>query len=82
MRQGVEDAAHGAILVPSRRREASTTGEEEVEEDIVAAEEEENASFSEEELSKLTVPVLKEKLKEAGLPVSGKKAELISRLLA
>lgn len=56
--------------------------EEEVEEDIVAAEEEENASFSEEELSKLTVPVLKEKLKEAGLPVSGKKAELISRLLA
>ena len=56
--------------------------EEQEEEDIVAAEEEENESFSEEELSKLTVPVLKEKLKEAGLPVSGKKAELISRLLA
>lgn len=33
-------------------------------------------------LSKLTVPQLKEKLKESGLPVSGKKAELIERLLA
>jgi len=34
-----------------------------------------------EELSKLTVPLLKEKLKDAGLPVSGRKAELISRLV-
>ena len=32
------------------------------------------------DLSKLTVKQLKEKLKEAGLPVSGKKAELIERL--
>ena len=37
---------------------------------------------TEEALAKLTVPLLKEKLKEAGLPVSGKKAELIARLLA
>nr|AIF08155.1 hypothetical protein [uncultured marine group II/III euryarchaeote KM3_27_D02] len=33
-----------------------------------------------EDLSSLTVPELKEKLKAAGLPVSGKKAELIARL--
>ena len=32
------------------------------------------------DLSKLTVKQLKEKLKTAGLPVSGKKAELIARL--
>ena len=32
------------------------------------------------DLSKLTVKQLKEKLKDAGLPVSGKKAELIERL--
>jgi len=36
---------------------------------------------TEEELMKLTIPLLKEKLREAGLPVSGKKAVLISRLL-
>jgi len=33
-----------------------------------------------EDLSKLTVPLLKEKLKERGLKVSGKKADLIERL--
>ena len=33
-----------------------------------------------EDLSKLTVKVLKEKLREQGLPVSGLKAELIARL--
>ena len=32
------------------------------------------------DLSSLTVPELKVKLREAGLPVSGKKAELIERL--
>ena len=32
------------------------------------------------ELSDLTVAELKELLKEAGLPVSGKKADLIARL--
>lgn len=35
---------------------------------------------SAESLSEYTVPVLKEKLKAAGLPVSGRKAELIERL--
>jgi hypothetical protein len=32
-------------------------------------------------LSSLTVPELKERLREAGLPVSGKKSELITRLV-
>jgi len=48
--------------------------------------EEENASssstLSRDELMSLTVPLLKEKLREFGKPVSGKKAELIDRLLA
>jgi len=50
-------------------------GSVEVEE---AVEEEEEV---EEELLKLTVVALKEKLRVAGLPVSGKKAELVARLL-
>jgi len=54
--------------------------EEDAEEEEAAAPE--SAVLSEEDLEKLTVPVLKEKLKSAGLPVSGKKAELIERLLA
>ena len=32
-------------------------------------------------LSTMTVPELKEKLREAGLPVSGKKSDLIARLV-
>ncbi|CAK0794190.1 unnamed protein product [Prorocentrum cordatum] len=39
------------------------------------------ASAQQKDLSSLTVPQLKEKLKEANLPVSGNKAELIARLL-
>ena len=34
------------------------------------------------DLSSLTVPALKEKLKERGLKVTGKKSELIDRLLS
>jgi cysteinyl-tRNA synthetase len=62
--------------------------EEEADEIEVTAEEEEDEeeededAMTEEELTSLTVPSLKEKLKVAGLPVSGKKAELIARLLA
>ena len=61
--------------------EAEEVGEidEDVEEEAEAPES--TVSESEEDLEKLTVPVLKEKLKVAGLPVSGKKAELIARLL-
>ena len=40
------------------------------------------SSMSRDELASLTVPSLKEKLREAGKPVSGKKAELVDRLLA
>lgn len=36
---------------------------------------------TESQLMTLTIPVLKEKLRDAGLPVSGKKAELVERLL-
>ena len=41
-----------------------------------------SSSMSRDELASLTVPSLKEKLSEAGKPVSGKKAELVDRLLA
>lgn len=60
-------------------KEEGTVSEEEVEDD--SSVEDGRASLTEEELSKLTIPLLKEKLRDAGLPVSGKKSELISRLL-
>lgn len=41
-----------------------------------------SSALTEDDLKALTVPLIKEKLKEAGLPVSGKKADLIARLLA
>lgn len=37
---------------------------------------------SRDELMTLTVPLLKDKLREAGMPVSGKKADLVDRLLS
>lgn len=40
------------------------------------------SSLSRDQLMSLTVPLLKEKLRETGKPVSGKKADLIDRLLA
>lgn len=40
-----------------------------------------SSSLSESTLLELTVPELKEKLREAGLPLSGRKSELILRLL-
>jgi hypothetical protein len=49
--------------------------------DAVAQEEDHTLSTGE-DLSSLTVPELKEKLREAGLPVSGNKGDLIDRLLA
>jgi hypothetical protein len=42
----------------------------------------ENANIRYDVLSDLTIPQLKDKLREQGLPVSGKKAELIDRLLS
>lgn len=41
-----------------------------------------SSSVSAEELSSLTVAALKEQLRGAGLPVSGKKAELVERLVS
>ena len=53
-----------------------------VEEEEEEKEESSSSSTTEDELSGLTVPQLKEKLREAGLLVSGRKAELVARLLA
>ena len=40
-----------------------------------------DTNYTYEELSALTIPLLKEKLREAQLPVSGNKAELVERLM-
>jgi len=65
--------------------DAQLDTEEDEEEDITVEDEdedeEEDSSLTEAELSELTVVVLKEKLRDAGLPVSGKKSELVARLL-
>jgi hypothetical protein len=58
--------------------ELEVPDEEEVEEVVM----ESTSVLDEEELKSLTVPLLKERLREAGLPVSGKKAELIERLIS
>ena len=60
---------------------ASASETEDVEEDDESTEDGEDSVLLEEELLKLTVVVLKEKLRDVGLPVSGKKAELVARLL-
>ena len=49
---------------------------------IAADAEESDDSDDGEDLSKLSVAELKERCKAAGLPVSGKKADLIARLTA
>ena len=51
------------------------------EEPAAAAEEAPAAAQSEEELSALTVPALKDLCRAAGLKVGGKKAELVERIL-
>lgn len=51
-------------------------------EDIDTSQKEETSSMSEEQLSSLTVVQLKDILREKNLPVSGKKSELIDRLIA
>ena len=55
---------------------------EEEEDEEVEEPEEESTTLSAEELTSLTVLQLKEKLRENGLAVSGKKAELVDRLLS
>lgn len=46
------------------------------------SEDEGDSSNDAEDLASLTIPQLKEKLRNAGLPVSGKKSELIERLVS
>jgi hypothetical protein len=53
-----------------------------VEDETVLASKEKDAPDESLHLSTLTVVVLKEKLRKAGLPVSGNKAELIERLMS
>lgn len=65
--------------------QVDTTEVASFDEDITDASEESaegDTSETAESLAALTVPELKAQLKEAGLPVSGKKAELIDRLLS
>ena len=49
-------------------------------EDILSSNNSESSVDTQEDFSKFSVDELKSKLKEAGLPVSGKKAELVERL--
>lgn len=74
------DAALDEELSDTESEEEEYSEEEEEEEEATTPTT--SSSISEEELSQCTIPVLKEKLREAGLPVSGKKSELIERLLA
>ncbi len=67
----VEEAEDAPDVLAAEVQEVAEQAEEAPEEVTEAASE---------DLSSLTVAVLKERLKEAGLPVSGKKADLIARL--
>jgi hypothetical protein len=60
--------------------EEAPAEEAEAEAEEAPAEEAPAEEAADEDLSALTVPELKERLKAAGLPVSGKKADLIARL--
>ena len=70
----VADVADVADVAPEEEEEKTSSPSH-----LVSASE---PAPSRDELTTLTVPSLKEKLREAGKPVSGKKAELIDRLLA
>jgi len=76
------DAALEAVLSDSDEYEEEEEVKEETELEEEVEEEEETTSMTEEELTSLKVTELKEKLRDAGLPVSGKKAELVARLMA
>lgn len=60
--------------------EAETVEPAETKDEEVPKEEEEGTAAEDVDYSKMSVSELKEMLKEKGLPVSGKKAELIERL--
>jgi len=60
--------------------EAETHGTDEEAEEEASEEETEDVTDEEVDYDSMTVPQLKDALKEQGLPVSGKKSELIERL--
>jgi hypothetical protein len=80
------EAAFGTLFGDSavekdEEPDSSTPTIASVEDESVLAPKEKDALDEASHLSTLTVVVLKEKLRKAGLPVSGRKAELIERLL-
>jgi hypothetical protein len=76
-----EDNSGGGYYPQEAQSDVATTDNSE---EVARDEEEPNTVVMEsaEDLSSLTVVELKEKLKVAGKPVSGKKADLIERLLS
>mmetsp|Transcript_28843 Transcript_28843/g.42565 ORF Transcript_28843/g.42565 Transcript_28843/m.42565 type:complete len:846 (-) Transcript_28843:18-2555(-) len=77
----VEEDEETSIQSSSSAEETTAFSEDESIDDDDDTDVNGSSRFTEEELQSLTVPLLKEKLKEAGLRVSGKKAELVARLL-
>ena len=76
--EAAEDEYEAETLgVPEEKDEDN---QEEVDTDDEAEEVEEEATSEKVDYSSMTVPELKDVLKEKGLPVSGKKSELIERL--
>jgi len=77
--EGVVDEVHDTVV---DSLESGDSLEEVVSDAKVAGEEAiDNVDIDVDAIKSLTVSALKERLKAAGLPVSGKKAELIERLL-
>ena len=76
--EAAEDEYEAETLgVPEEKDEDN---QEEVNTDDEADEVEEDATSEKVDYASMTVPKLKEALKEKGLPVSGKKSELVERL--
>ena len=74
------EAAAAAAAAAAARAGGSTTPRRKPRQPAAAATAPRGAAGGGEELSKCTVVQLKERLRAAGLPVSGRKAELIERL--
>lgn len=76
--EGVEDDSDEVVEVV----EDDAAEEEVVEDDEIEASGDVTNSLDEDALDKLTIPQLKERLRAASLPVSGRKSELIERLIS
>ena len=76
--EAAEDEYEAETLGVPEEKDEETQGEIDTEEESDEVEEE--ASSEKVDYSSMTVPELKDALKEKGLPVSGKKAELVERL--